>query len=243
MHPDSHSPSLELLPHNVYYRLTDPEMKSDDIGKIIGILRRESPKWDVPAVTLEAETSHDPFRVLISTVLSLRTKDETTAQASGRLFRIADTPEKMLELPETEIIRAIYPVGFYRTKAKNIRGICRDLIEKYDSRVPDDLEKLLQFNGVGRKTANLVLTLGYGKHGICVDTHVHRISNRLGYIETRDPLETEMALRKKLPKRFWIEYNSLLVAFGQHTCRPISPKCSLCPVENYCDKAGVRKSR
>jgi endonuclease III len=218
-------------------------MKPDDINKVIGILRAESPKWDVPAVTLEAETSHDPFRVLISTVLSLRTKDETTAEASRRLFGIADTPEKMLELPEREIIQAIYPVGFYRTKAKNIREICRDLIEKYDSRVPDDLDDLLGLKGVGRKTANLVLTLGYGKYGICVDTHVHRISNRLGYIETGGPHETEMALREKLPKRHWIEYNSLLVAFGQHTCRPVSPKCSLCPVERYCDKAGVRKSR
>ncbi|MFI5321961.1 MAG: endonuclease III domain-containing protein [Thermodesulfobacteriota bacterium] len=218
-------------------------MNSDDIGKIIRILRRESANWDVPVVTLEAETSHDPFRVLISTVLSLRTKDETTAEASRRLFGLADTPEKMLELPEREVIRAIYPVGFYRTKAKNILKICRDLIEKYYSRVPDDLDKLLQLKGVGRKTANLVLTLGYWKHGICVDTHVHRISNRLGYIDTRNPHQTEIELRKKLPKIYWIEYNSLLVAFGQHTCRPVSPKCSLCPVEIYCEKAGVRKSR
>jgi endonuclease-3 len=223
--------------------LIDPEMNSYDIGKVIRILRRESPNWDVPAVTLEAETSRDPFRVLISTVLSLRTKDETTAGASRRLFRIADTPEKMLELTEREIIRTIYPVGFYRTKAKNIREICRDLIENHNSRVPDGLENLLQLKGVGRKTANLVLTLGYGKHGICVDTHVHRISNRFGYIETGTPHETEIELRKMLPKRFWIEYNSLLVAFGQHICRPISPKCSLCPVEIYCDKTGVRKSR
>lgn len=218
-------------------------MNSDDIGKIIRILRRERVNWDVPVVTLEAETSRDPFRVLISTVLSLRTKDETTAEASRRLFGLADTPEKMLELHEREVIRAIYPVGFYRTKAKNILKICHDLIEKYNSRVPDDLDKLLQLKGVGRKTANLVLTLGYWKHGICVDTHVHRISNRLGYIDTRNPHQTEIELRKKLPKIYWIEYNSLLVAFGQHTCRPVSPKCSLCPVEIYCEKAGVRKSR
>lgn len=218
-------------------------MNADDISKIIRVLRGESPGWDVPAVTLEAESSRDPFRVLISTVLSLRTKDETTAAASGRLFSIADNPDDMLKLGEKEIIQAIYPVGFYRTKAKNIRGICRDLIDKYGSRVPDDLEKLLQLKGVGRKTANLVLTLGYGKHGICVDTHVHRISNRLGYIKTKNPHDTEMALRNKLPKRYWIEYNSLLVAFGQHICRPVSPKCTLCPVERYCDKAGVQKSR
>jgi endonuclease-3 len=218
-------------------------MKAEDISKVIRILKKESHGWGVPAVTLEAGTSHDPFRVLISTVLSLRTKDETTADASGRLFALADNPGDMLGLSEKEITEAIYPVGFYRTKAKNILGICRDLIDKYRSRVPDDLEELLRLKGVGRKTANLVLTLGYGKHGICVDTHVHRISNRLGYVLTRNPFETEMALRKKLPKRHWIDYNSLLVAFGQYLCRPVSPKCSVCPVLMYCDRVGVGKSR
>jgi endonuclease-3 len=218
-------------------------MKAGHISKIIRILKKEFPKWSVPAVTLEAETTGDPFRVLISTVLSLRTKDETTAEASRRLFALADNPRDMLALSEKEIAEAIYPVGFYRTKAKNIRGICRELIGKHGSRVPDDLEELLRLKGVGRKTANLVLTLGYGKHGICVDTHVHRISNRLGYIVTRNPYETEMALRKKLPRRYWIDYNSLLVAFGQYLCRPLSPKCSICPVEMYCDKVGVVKSR
>lgn len=218
-------------------------MKAGDISRIIRILKKEYPGWNVPAVTLEAETTRDPFRVLISTVLSLRTKDETTAGASRRLFALADTPEAMLALGEKEIAEAIYPVGFYRTKAKNIRGICRELIERYDSRVPAELDELLGLKGVGRKTANLVLTLGYGKDGICVDTHVHRISNRLGYIKTRTPYDTEMELRKKLPRRHWIDYNSLLVAFGQHLCRPISPKCSTCPVESFCDKAGVGKRR
>ncbi|MEW6146039.1 MAG: endonuclease III [Thermodesulfobacteriota bacterium] len=218
-------------------------MKTGHISEIIRVLKKEFPKWSVPAVTLEAETSRDPFRVLISTVLSLRTKDETTAEASRRLFALADNPRDMLALGEKEIAEAIYPVGFYRTKAKNICGICRELIDRHGSRVPDDLEELLRLKGVGRKTANLVLTLGYGKHGICVDTHVHRISNRLGYIETRNPYETEMALRKKLPRRYWIDYNSLLVAFGQYICRPLSPKCSICPVEAYCDKIGVGKSR
>lgn len=218
-------------------------MNAENISKVIRILKKESPGWSVPAVTLEAETSRDPFRVLISTVLSLRTKDETTAEASRRLFALADNPGGMLGLSEKVIAEAIYPVGFYRTKAKNIRGICRELIAKYRSRVPDDLEELLHLKGVGRKTANLVLTLGYGKHGICVDTHVHRISNRLGYVRTRNPFETEMALRKKLPKRHWIDYNSLLVAFGQYLCRPVSPKCSVCPVVMYCDRTGVGKSR
>jgi endonuclease-3 len=218
-------------------------MKDGHISKIIRILKKEFPKWSVPAVTLEAETTRDPFRVLISTVLSLRTKDETTAEASRRLFALADNPRDMLALSEKEIVKAIYPVGFYRTKAKNILGICRELIDKHGSCVPDDLEELLRLKGVGRKTANLVLTLGYGKHGICVDTHVHRISNRFGYIGTRTPYDTEMALRKKLPKRYWIDYNSLLVAFGQYLCRPLSPKCSVCPVEMYCDKIGVVISR
>lgn len=218
-------------------------MKAGDISRIISILKKEYPGWNVPAVTLEAETTGDPFRVLISTVLSLRTKDETTAAASGRLFSLADTPEAMLALDEKDIAEAIYPVGFYKTKAKNILGICRELIGRRGSRVPDDLDELLKLRGVGRKTANLVLTLGYGKPGICVDTHVHRISNRLGYIETRTPYDTEMELRRKLPAKHWIDYNSLLVAFGQHLCRPISPKCSICPVETYCGKAGVGKSR
>ena len=218
-------------------------MKASEIDTVIKKLKAEYPKWNVPAVTLEAETSRDPFKVLISTVLSLRTKDETTAEGSRRLFKLADNPRDMLKLSKRTIADAIYPVGFYKTKAQNILGICRDLVEKYDSVVPDDLDELLKFKGVGRKTANLVLTLGYGKDGICVDTHVHRISNRLGYIKTKDPLDTEMTLRKKLPRKHWIDYNSLLVAFGQHQCRPISPFCSTCPITDHCDRIGVGISR
>ena len=218
-------------------------MKDSDVHKVINILREETPKWDVPIVTLTAETYHDPFRVLISTILSLRTQDTTTAKVSKRLFELADNPHDMLKLSVKEIEKVIYPIGFYKTKARTIRYLCRELIDKYKSRVPDDLDELLKLKGVGRKTANLVVTLGYGKAGICVDTHVHRISNRLGYIKTKTPLETEMLLRKKLPKKYWIEYNDLLVSFGQHLCRPISPWCSVCPIESYCDKVGVDKSR
>ena len=218
-------------------------MKADDIHKIVKILARETPKWDVPIVTLVAETSKDPFKVLISTVLSLRTKDETTAEATRRLFNLADNPADMLKLSEKEIIKAIYPVGFYKTKAKNIKSICSDLILKYGSKVPDEIDELLKLNGVGRKTANLVVTLGYDKAGICVDTHVHRISNRFGYIKTKTPNETEAVLRKKLPREHWIDYNSLLVSFGQHLCRPVSPKCSQCPVIKFCDRIGVTTSR
>jgi len=218
-------------------------LKDSDVHKIINILREETRKWDVPIVTLTAETYHDPFRVLISTILSLRTQDTTTAKVSKRLFELADNPHDMLKLSVKEIEKVIYPIGFYKTKARTIRYLCRELIDKYKSRVPDDLDELLKLKGVGRKTANLVVTLGYGKAGICVDTHVHRISNRLGYIKTKTPLETEMLLRKKLPKKYWIEYNDLLVSFGQHLCRPISPWCSVCPIESYCDKVGVDKSR
>lgn len=217
--------------------------KKQDISKIITILKREYRKWKVPAVTHTAKRSRDPLKVLISTILSLRTKDETTSSASKRLFKMADNPRDMLGLSPGEIENAIYPVGFYRSKAKTIREACKTLIEKYDSTVPDEIEELLTLKGVGRKTANLVVTLGYGKPGVCVDTHVHRISNRWGFIETKTPFETEMALRERLPERYWVDYNSLLVAFGQTICRPISPKCTECKIEPFCERVGVVKSR
>ena len=191
----------------------------------------------------EAASSRDPFRVLISCLLSLRTKDDVTRKASARLFRRADTSATMRRLRERTIERLIYPVGFYRTKARVIRGVCRTLIERYGGRVPDDLDELLTLKGVGRKTANLVVSAAYGKPGICVDTHVHRISNRLGYVKTRSPEETEQALRRTLPRRYWIVFNDLLVSFGQNLCKPISPLCSRCAVERYCAKVGVTKSR
>ena len=218
-------------------------MKDPEIHHAVRILRREVKHWDAPIVTLMAESSKSPFHILISCVLSLRTQDATTTQASRRLFRLADTPQKMLRLSTRTIEKAIYPVGFYRTKAKAIRAICRDLVEKYSAKVPDEIDELLKLQGVGRKTANLVVTLGYRKPGICVDTHVHRISNRWGYVRTKNPKETEFALRKKLPKPYWLEYNDLLVSFGQHLCRPISPRCSECPVEKYCDRVGVTLHR
>lgn len=214
-----------------------------NINKVIKILKRESKKWDVPVVNLTAVSTRNPFKVLISTILSLRTKDETTAEASKRLFSKSSTPEEMIKLGEKKIGELIYPVGFYNVKSKNILEISKVLISQYDSKVPDEIDELLKFNGVGRKTANLVVTLGFGKPGICVDIHVHRISNRLGYIRTKTPDQTEKELRDKLPKRYWIDYNFLLVSFGQHLCRPVSPFCSKCPVEEYCIKVGVSKSR
>jgi endonuclease-3 len=156
---------------------------------------------------------------------------------------VADTPVAMLRLPAARIAKLIYPVGFYRTKAKVILGICRDLLARFGGRVPDTIDALLTLDGVGRKTANLVVTIGYNKPGICVDTHVHRISNRLGYVRTRTPEETETALRATLPRRYWIGYNDLLVTFGQNVCAPISPRCSICPVSALCRRVGVTSSR
>ena len=190
-----------------------------------------------------AEQDRDPFRVLVACILSLRTQDTTTGPAAARLFAVADTPATMLRLPARRIERLIYPVGFYRTKARVILGLCRDLIARFGGRVPDDIDALLTLKGVGRKTANLVVTMGFDKPGICVDTHVHRISNRLGYVRTSHPEETEMALRGRLPRRFWIGYNDLLVAFGQNVCTPISPRCSACPVSVLCRRVGVTTSR
>lgn len=190
-----------------------------------------------------AETYQSPFRVLISCILSLRTQDATTAKASHRLFALADSPETMVKLTAKKIEKLIYPVGFYRTKAKDILEISQTLIDRYAGQVPDSIDELLKFRGVGRKTANLVVTLGYRKAGICVDTHVHRISNRWGYVKTVTPAKTEFALRDKLPKKYWIEFNDLLVSFGQHLCRPISPLCSQCPIAKYCNRVGVGLKR
>jgi len=190
-----------------------------------------------------AERSRDPFRVLIACILSLRTQDTTTGPAAERLFAVADTPAALLRVPARRIERLIFPVGFYRTKARVVRDISRALLGRFGGRVPDGIDDLLTLKGVGRKTANLVVTMGYGKPGICVDTHVHRISNRLGYVRTRTPEETEMALRARLPRRYWIGYNDLLVAFGQNLCTPISPRCSVCPVRALCHRVGVTSSR
>ena len=218
-------------------------MTRQQLHEAMAILRREAPTWDVPVMTLAAQDGHDPYRVLISTILSLRTQDQTTVKASKRLFDLADTPQTMLQLDQGTIEKVIYPVGFYRTKAPQILEISRRILDEFDGRVPDDIDTLMTFHGVGRKTANLVLSEGYGIPAICVDTHVHRISNRWGYVKTKNPLATEMALRKKLPKTYWIEYNPSLVALGQHVCKPTSPICSSCPVAPFCKRVGVKRSR
>ncbi|MDD5347595.1 MAG: endonuclease III [Candidatus Omnitrophica bacterium] len=214
----------------------------DRIVRIISLLRKQTPAYVEPIVTRVARQS-DPFLVLISCILSLRTKDATTAEAGKRLFRVARTPQQMLSIPLARLSRTIYPVGFYRTKAKNIHAICRRLIDDFNAKVPDSREELLSLHGVGRKTANLVLGLGFGIPAVCVDTHVHRISNRLGWVKTAVPEETEHALEKLLSRKYWIEINTLLVAFGQNICLPVSPWCSRCSIRAYCPRAGVGRSR
>lgn len=199
-------------------------------------------QWKTPIVT-EIAQRRDPFLVLVSTILSLRTKDQTTAEASERLFSLAQTPEAMLRLSADQIAQAIYPVGFYRTKAAQILEICRVLIERHGGGVPTEMDDLLALKGVGRKTANLVLTQGHGLPGICVDTHVHRITNRWGYVRAASPDKTEMELRRVLPARYWIPINDWLVAFGQNLCAPVSPWCSRCPLADACARLGVAKSR
>ncbi len=219
-------------------------MRQEQIHAAIRIVKREIGRWQEPVVGVVAkESDRNPFLILISTLLSLRTKDKTTREAGDRLFALARTPAAMLKLPLDKLERVIYPVGFYRTKARAIHQICRRLIDEYGGKVPDSVDELVTLPGVGRKTANLVVTIGYGKPGICVDIHVHRISNRWGYIKTKTPEESEQALRRKLPKQYWIIYNDLLVPYGQNLCLPVSPLCSACKLTEFCDRVGVTRSR
>jgi endonuclease III len=223
--------------------LTPQEDRVPDIHKIVATLREAVSGLEVPIVTEISRQRRDPFQVLVSTILSLRTKDQVTREASMRLLGRADNPQEILRLSEEDIEKLIFPVGFYKTKARTLKQVCRDLLERYAGKVPDEIDELLKLKGVGRKTANLVVTLGYAKQGICVDTHVHRVSNRLGYVKTKTPDQTETALRNKLPKEYWIEYNDLLVTWGQNVCRPISPFCSKCAIQQYCRQAGVVQHR
>ncbi len=196
-----------------------------------------------PTTLAEVERKRDPFRLLVACVISLRTKDAVTAEASARLFAVARTPTAVAALPEARIARLIFPAGFYNTKARQIRAIARRIVAEHGGAVPADRDALLAFPGVGRKTANLVLGLGFGIPAICVDTHVHRISNRLGLVRTRTPEETERALEAVLPRSLWIEINDLLVTFGQNVCHPVSPRCSICPLAERCPRVGVTRSR
>ena len=205
-------------------------------------LKKAVRKFRTPSVTVIAK-KNDPFAVLVSCIISLRTRDEVTELASARLFNLAKLPAELLELSNVKIEKAIYPAAFYRNKTKSLKELCQVLVKEYSGKVPDKLEELLKLKGVGRKTANLTLILGHNKPGICVDIHVHRISNRWGYVKTKSPDETEMVLREILPKRFWKGFNDLLVSFGQNLCKPVSPFCSSCPIEDQCPKIGVNRSR
>jgi endonuclease III len=219
-------------------------MNTAMLGRVLEILKKEILKWKTPAVGVIADQAIDrPFATLISTILSLRTKDKVTEEASNKLLKRAPTPEVLAAMQINEIEQLIYPVGFYHTKAKNLIEIGRCLHADFQGRVPRSMEALLELPGVGRKTANLVLTVGFGDFGICVDTHVHRISNLWGYVRTETPEETEFALRKKLPKKHWITYNDLLVAFGQNLCVPVSPWCSKCSIGDFCPRIGLKRSR
>lgn len=215
-------------------------MKDDEIGEVLAIIKEKVKEYKPPVV---GAMTRDPFKVLISTIISLRTKDAVTEAASNRLFALADTPEKMITLSADEISEAIYPAGFYRRKAINILEVSKTIIDMYEGIVPDDVDELTKLKGVGRKTANLTVSLGYNKPAICVDVHVHRITNRWGYIKSNNPDETEILLRKKLPLEYWIVINDLLVCYGQNLCTPVSPHCSKCPVYGYCDRVGVTTNR
>ncbi|MCX7002986.1 MAG: endonuclease III [bacterium] len=213
-----------------------------DIAAALRLVRREIRRWSVPYLS-QAHVRHDPFRTLIACILSLRTKDAVTDAASERLFAVAATPRAILALGTSRLAQLIFPVGFYNQKARQITDICRRLRDEFNDGVPNSIEVLLTLPGVGRKTANLVVTEAFGQPGICVDTHVHRITNRWGYVRTRTPEQTEMALRAKLPARYWIEINRLLVTYGQHRCLPVSPICSECPVFEMCPRRGVVHQR
>lgn len=218
-------------------------MKDDQIHQAIVILREDVQQWRPALVDgLAAEERH-PYKILIATILSLRTKDTLTEKVAPKLFALADNPAAMVTYSAEKIEETIYPVGFYRNKAKSILEISHILLNDYDGQVPSELDELLQLPGVGRKTANLVLTAGFNKPGICVDVHVHRISNRWGYVQTKTPEKTEFALREKLPPEYWTEYNALLVVFGQNRCTPVSPWCSQCRLIEMCDQVGVDQSR
>jgi len=213
------------------------------LERAIVAMRSALSEGKLASVTEIARRDRDPFRILISTILSLRTRDEVTFAASERLFALASTPRALAALDTRQIERAIFPAGFYRTKARTVREIAKRIDTEFDGRVPDTIDALLDFKGVGRKTAALVVSLGYGKDAICVDTHVHRISNRLRWVKTRTPDDTERALMILLPRRHWIGINDTMVGFGQRVCQPVSPRCSVCPLADACPREGVQKHR
>jgi len=219
--------------------------KIEHVEEIFKLLKKGLSIYETPVINrAKKEINDTPFNTLISCILSLRTKDEVTEHASLRLLKKHDTPEKILKLSEKEIESLIYPVGFYKTKAKRLREISQTLIDDYGGKVPDNFNDLLKLKGVGRKTANIVMVYGHKKHGFLpIDTHCHKIPNRLGWIKTKTPEETEITLKKILPAKYWDDFNDMFVTFGQKICVPISPFCSKCPIEKYCKKINIKSSR
>lgn len=213
------------------------------IEEVYSIIGKEVQKYDVPVIELVEAQTKDPFRILCATIMSARTKDETTAKAATRLFSKVKNVKDMRKIKTDEIEKLIYPVGFYKTKARNLKKMAEMLDADFNGKVPDNIDDLVKLPGVGRKTANLMVSVAFKNDAICVDTHVHKILNRIGYVKTKNPFETEMILRKKLPKRLWSKTNSIFVPFGQYLCRPTSPKCSICPIYKHCRRIGVKSSR
>ena len=218
-------------------------MKVSDVPTVNRVLKREYAKKRAPIIELIKVKTNDPFKVLVATILSARTKDEMTAKVSARLFRTVKTAGDFRKLSQRELEKLIFPIGFFRTKAKHLRLLPDALDTLFSGRIPDDIDDLCRLPGVGRKTANLVRAVAFDKPAICVDVHVHRICNRLGLVCTRTPFETEMALRDLLPVRYWITWNRYLVSYGQTVCTPIRPKCEGCDLYRFCDRAGVKKPR
>ena len=216
---------------------------NSDFPIVATLMQLQTALVGLPQPLIDQMHAAGPFKVLIATLLSLRTRDDTTAVAAPRLFAVADTPQTMVTLSADEVAQLIYPVGFYRTKARDILAICQQLLTQHAGQVPADMNQLLALPGVGRKTANLVLAIGFGIPAICVDIHVHRICNRWGYVDTTTPEETEQVLRQALPSAFWIPINGLLVTLGQQICHPTSPRCSQCPLRTVCAQRGVTRHR
>ena len=213
------------------------------IDEIVKILRKEVKNYNVPIVDLIKVKTNDPFKILIATILSARTNDRVTSVVCSKLFSKVKSFDDLEGLDVKEIEKLIYPVGFYRNKAKQLKELPRVIKKEFSGEIPSSIDDLIKLPGVGRKTANLVRITAFDKYGICVDVHVHRIMNRIGYVKTKTPFETEMALRKKLPKKYWKEINYLLVSYGQNTCVPVSPFCSKCVIRKYCKRINVKKSR
>ncbi len=214
-------------------------MTREDIPAVHKALKREYDRHDAPIIEFIQAQTGSTFKVLIATILSARTKDKTTTQVVRKLFKVVQNPDDLRRTPLDEIEKLLFPVGFYRVKAKHLKALPDVLDQEFAGRIPETIDELCKLPGVGRKTANLVVTVAFDKHGICVDVHVHRITNRLGLIKTKTPLETEMELRRILPKRYWKSWNRQLVSFGQTLCKPRHPQCNRCPIATLCEKIGV----